>query len=234
VTLPRRIVALAGTLCSPRIFDPFAERLDGVASVEAVSWMTLPGPWDIPSIASRLAAHVATTATAPVTLIGHSTGGAIAQQLVLDHPELFDSLALIDTGANMHAHGDVDAIIANMERSWGPSLFGAILDRSFAEPLDATSRALFLDYAGTVELAAARDVLVSQRAIDFASRLGEIACPTVVIHGTQDPTRTVASAEEFAERIPGSRLVLLDCGHSPMFEQPDATADILRTLLFDA
>jgi len=226
-----RIVALAGTLCAPFIFTPLSERLGDTATVDAVSWMTFPGPWDLTTLAGRVAAHIRSSGSDPTMLVGHSTGGAIAQQLVLDHPDLVGALVLVDTGANMHAHGDVDAIIQRMQDHWGDDLFVAVLDRSFDAPLDPEDRQLFLAYARSVEQRAALEVLTSQRSTDFETRLGEIACPVAVVHGTRDPTRTASQARAFADAIPDARLELLDCGHSPMFELPDEVAQILRECL---
>jgi pimeloyl-ACP methyl ester carboxylesterase len=231
VPVPKRIIALAGTLCSPQIFEPLAERLRDSALIDAPSWMTSPGPWGIPAIAEWIAMRVVAARTGQVTVLGHSTGGAIALQLALEHPELIDSLVLIDSGPNMRAHGDVDAIIQRMEESWGPELFGAILDRSFESALDPAVRARFLEYANQVDPRAALDVLTSQRATDFEQRLATITCPVVVIHGAKDPTRSVAQAEEFAAGFRAAPLHVLPCGHSPMFELPDATARIIQAIL---
>jgi pimeloyl-ACP methyl ester carboxylesterase len=222
-----RMVAIAGTLCAPQIFDPLAARLTDSAIIDAVSWMTSPGPWDIPAVAAWVADRIRSDGATPVTLVGHSTGGAIALQLVLDHPELVDRLVLIDSGANMHGHGDVDAIIGRMGDEWGPELFGMILDRSFARPLAPSQRADFLAYAEQVDPQAAHQILVSQRALDFAPRLEEIVCPVVVIHGRLDPTRSTGQAERFASAFTAAELHLLECGHSPMFELPEAVASIV-------
>lgn len=227
----KRIVALAGTLCSPRIFDPLAARLSAVATVDPVSWMMSPGPWNIPAVASQVTDRIEANGSGAVTLIGHSTGGAIALQLTLEHPELVNALVLVGTGPNMHSHGDVSAIIKSVESSWGPKLFGVILDRSFAAPLDPHTRESFLQYADGIDPRSALEVLTSQRATDFQDRLSEIACPVVVIHGTEDPTRSVAQAEAFASAFRGAQLHFLPCGHSPMYEQPDATARIIQKLL---
>jgi pimeloyl-ACP methyl ester carboxylesterase len=224
----RRIIALPGTLCSPRIFDRLIDEID--IAVEAISWMTMPGPWDLASLAARVAEQIR-SGGGPAVVIGHSTGGAIALQLALDHPDVVTALVLLGTGQNMHGHGDVDAIIDAMEQSWGPDLFRAVLARSFAEPIDAAAaEELFLDYASRLDARPAIEVLRSQRATDFHEQLGRIAVPCVVLHGRHDPTRTVAQAHEFAADL-GAPLHLLACGHSAMFELPQETAAILRPLL---
>jgi 3-oxoadipate enol-lactonase len=71
-------------------------------------------------------------------------------------------------------------------------------------------------YAGTCEALAAWD---------FRDRLGEIAAPTLVIAGAEDPATPPAHAELIAERIPGARLVVLeDASHFAPVEQPEAFA----------
>lgn len=57
---------------------------------------------------------------------------------------------------------------------------------------------------------------------DLAPHLGRVACPTLVVHGRQDPI-PLASSEALAAGVPGARLAVLeDCGHVPYVEQPDA------------
>jgi pimeloyl-ACP methyl ester carboxylesterase len=48
----------------------------------------------------------------------------------------------------------------------------------------------------------------------YRDRLGEVKAPTLVLHGTQDPFFTPASAEALAAAIPGARLIWLEgVGH---------------------
>jgi pimeloyl-ACP methyl ester carboxylesterase len=58
---------------------------------------------------------------------------------------------------------------------------------------------------------------------DGLSRLGEISCPTLVLHGRQDRLVGLACGQVLAERIPGARLVALDdCGHQLFTDQLEA------------
>jgi pimeloyl-ACP methyl ester carboxylesterase len=131
----------------------------------------------------------------------------------------------------MHGHGDVDAIITRIRQAWGPGLLAAVIDRSFADPLPRDVRSAFLHYAERVDPRAAEEVLTSQRDLDLIDRLPELALPVAVVHGRLDPTRTVEQAQAFARAIPGARLHLLDCGHSPVFERPAEVAAIVRGLV---
>ncbi|MCO5999450.1 alpha/beta fold hydrolase [Actinoallomurus rhizosphaericola] len=225
------VLAVPGTLCAPAVFRPLAQRLAGQADIDAVSWMTDSGPWDLGTVADRLAAHITRRHGTPVIVIGHSTGGAIALRLAAGHPGLVAALMLVDTGAHMRGHGDVDAIVASLATDWGPQLHARVLDRSFATPPDPAFRDELLAYAASVPVQAALDALRSQRDLDLTPALPEIDCPVTVLHGLHDPARTPDQSRELAEAIPGARLRLLDTGHTPVYEDPKAVAAELLALL---
>jgi pimeloyl-ACP methyl ester carboxylesterase len=218
-----RVVAIAGTLCAPAVFRRLELRLDGRVELDAVSWMTEPGPWDLASVADRI--------TEPVVVIGHSTGGAVALRLVTRHAPLVAGLLLVDTGAHMRGHGDVDAVVAALPSAGRAQVHAALLDRSFATPLDPAFRAELLDYAAAVPPEAAIEVLRSQRDTDLTPELASIGSPVTVLHGRHDPVRTVDGARELAAAIPGARLRLLDTGHTPVHEAPDEVATEVLDLL---
>jgi pimeloyl-ACP methyl ester carboxylesterase len=217
-------VAVPGTLCSPRIFAPLAAALPG--ELDAVDWMTAPGPWRIEDVAARVADRIERHGR-PVTLIGHSTGGCIAALVAATRPELVSGLLLANTGAHMRGHGDVDRILATIATGWGPDLHAAILDRSFARPLPPELRTELLDYAARVPAEAALEVLTSQRKLDLTPRLASIRCPVTVLHGIHDRARTIADAQHLVDHLPDSELVLVETGHSPIWEDVPATVAAL-------
>ncbi|QUQ68371.1 alpha/beta fold hydrolase [Kutzneria sp. CA-103260] len=221
------VLAIPGTLCAPRVFDRLAERLAGEVAVTGVSWLTEPGPWDVPTVAERIVRRY----PEPGVVLGHSTGGAIALQLAIAYPARVRGLVLVNTGANMHGHGDAERIIATMQEGWGPDLHAALIDRSFATPIEPVDRAALLGYAAGVPAAAALGVLRSQRDLDAAPRLGEIRCPVTVVHGVLDKARTVEHANELVGGIPDARLCLVQTGHTPVYEAPDEVANEVRALI---
>ncbi|GAB2806371.1 hypothetical protein GCM10027176_09210 [Actinoallomurus bryophytorum] len=225
------VFAIPGTLCAPAVFRPLEQRLAGQVEFDAVSWMTDPGPWDLGTVADRLAARITRRYDAPVMVIGHSTGGAIALRMAAGHAELVAGLLLVDTGAHMRGHGDVDAILTALATDWGARLHARVLDRSFATALDPAFRDEMLEYAATVPPQAALDALRSQRDLDLTPGLARLDCPVTVLHGRHDPTRTPDQARELAAGIPGARLRLLDTGHTPVYEDPDGVAGEVLALL---
>src|ERR1700761_5985850 len=152
------LVALPGTMCAPEVFEPLAAELTGSVAVHPVSWLTEPGPWDIPAVAGRVAAGIEARWGHPVLVCGHSTGGAIALQLAVSHPETVAGLVLVDTGAHMKGHGDVGAILDRIRTGWGGELCAAVLDRSFERPLDPVARNRLVRWAVACDPRAVHDV----------------------------------------------------------------------------
>lgn len=218
------VIGIPGTVCSPTVFAPLAALVPGL---RAVSWLTAPGPWTVPAVADRIASEL----TGPVVLVGHSTGGAIAATLTAARPELVVGLVLVDTGAHMRRHGDVDAIIERFAAAWGPAALSAVLDRSFAVPPPAEVAAELLAYAEAVPPEAAVEVLRSQRDLDLTPVLPTIACPAAVVHGVHDRARSLAEAEELVALLPHATLHLAECGHTPVYEAPEVVAAAVRSVL---
>jgi len=231
MTVETVLVGLPGTLCSPAVFEPMTRALAGEVDVVPFSWLTQPGPWDVPSVAERVAGHLAENWSGPVIVCGHSTGGVIALHLAVRHPALVGGLVLVDTGAHMHGHGDVDAILQRVKENWGEDLRAAVLDRSFRDPLDDEARAGFLEWAAAVSQQATYDVLASQRGLDLTGELAGVTQPAIVVHGRYDRARPPEQGRELARSLPNAEFRLVETGHSPVYEAPAAVAAAVRDVL---
>lgn len=225
------LVALPGTMCSPAVFEPLARALTGQVTVDPFSWLTQPGPWDIPAVAERVAAYIGERWGRPVLVLGHSTGGAIALRLALREPQAVLGLVLVDTGAHMRGHGDVDAILDRIRSGWGEELRAAVLDRSFRVPLSPRVRAEYLGWAAALSQQAVYDVLASQRDLDLTGDLAGIAQPVIVVHGRHDRARPPEQGRELAQSLPDAEFRLADAGHTPVYETPEVVAAAVRDVL---
>jgi pimeloyl-ACP methyl ester carboxylesterase len=64
------------------------------------------------------------------------------------------------------------------------------------------------------------------------NRLGEIACPTLIVWGAEDKLVPARDADEFARLIPNSRKVVwADTGHVAMLERPEAFNSLVQAFL---
>jgi pimeloyl-ACP methyl ester carboxylesterase len=224
------LLCIPGTYCSPEVFDYIDEKAFPELQIVPVSWMTSPGPWDIPTLGRRVAALLRERNLGPALIAGHSTGGPIALAAALADPTLVSGLVLIDTGANTQGHGDIERFIKIIEQGPDSTFFQQLLRRSFYHQPDDALIERMIAYATSVPREAALQVLTSQVELDLVDALPTLSMPVMVVHGRYDQARPVAHAELLAERLPHAELRLLDTGHTPMVEAPDAFAQAVRDL----
>jgi len=226
------VVALPGALCAPAIFREVASHSSlSRTRLVSISWLTEGSSWTLPAVAERVIARCAEMTDAPVVLAGHSTGGTVALLAALEAPERVCGLLLSNTGANMHGHGDVEAVIAGLESDYGPEARKQVLDRCFHYAPEPVIREELDCYASAVAKHAIIDALRSQLETDLAPRLAELSMPVCIAHGQHDRVRPASHAEFLAKNIPGAEMILLDAGHTPMLERPAAYARALDSLL---
>lgn len=162
-------------------------------------------------------------------VVGHSLGGAVAQELALAVPARVASLVLVGTWARN------DDYTRALFRTW--KRLRERDDRDFLEGMLLTGVGhTFLNTVGVDTLVAmflgvphpqAREGFCRQvdadLAHDTADRLGRIACPTLVVGGEEDTIFFREHHERLAGAIPGARLVMLPhVGHTPLIENADA------------
>jgi 3-oxoadipate enol-lactonase len=171
-------------------------------------------------------------------VLGISMGGMAAQQLALAQPERLRSLTLGCTycggpGSSLADPADAQELFE--------AFVSGDLDRALRAAyeinLSPTFRAEESNYADFTAMASAlparqATVQLQLQAVvghDTQARLGEIAAPTLVIHGTADKMIPFANGELIASLVPGARLELLDgVGHMFWWEQPERSAELLR------
>ena len=189
-----------------------------------------------PDLVDDAVGVVATLGLPRAHLVGMSMGGAIAQLAALDHPDRVASLTLISTSAmGPGLPGMADRATAFFARERPaiddrPALVGYLVDfnRALAsEPFDADgTRALWeraLARANNVESMLGNHDVV-EGGVGWHERLGEIAVPTLVIHGDDDPFMPLAHGEALADAIPGAQLLVVErMGH----ELPRRTWDVV-------
>lgn len=139
---------------------------------------------------------------------GVSLGGAVGMWLGANASDRIDRLVLACTSARF-PDPEKYRERADLVRAEGTSsLVDATLDRWFTPAFDERARfAARLAAAPREEYAACCEAVA---AWDFGERLGEIAAPTLVVGGREDPTVPPEEAERLADAIPGARVVILD------------------------
>lgn len=110
--------------------------------------------------------------------------------------------------------------------------FGRFVRQFTAEPLcDEIVDDYFRDVSRASDFAKRETFRMCCRD-DFSPRLGATRAPTFVLAGSQDPMLSPAFLrQEIVERIPGARLVQMNCGHEIPVERPAETAALIEAFL---
>jgi pimeloyl-ACP methyl ester carboxylesterase len=166
-------------------------------------------------------------------LVGASRGGRIALSAALVAPERVNALVLL--GSGLPGHRMTIEGTPEQEARWeaaekrGDLAELAEIDMEVWAPLgtDEELRAMFLENA---EASNADDPATGEP--DAASRLGEIAVPTLVVMGRQDVPAINEVGEILASGVAGARSAVLDdADHMIPWRQPDELARLVREFL---
>jgi pimeloyl-ACP methyl ester carboxylesterase len=175
----------------------------------------------------------------PVDVAGISTGGSIAQQLAVDHPERVGKLLLWSTACRLGpegrelqrrvaarirrgAHRQALAVMTAGLVPPGRGMHAAAAVAWLAAPLIARSADDLADMATTIE---------AEDDFDLATLPQPIRAPTLILNGRDDRFYAPELFEETQRLIPGSRLRVFDGrGHVTVSKEPEFAAEVTRFL----
>jgi pimeloyl-ACP methyl ester carboxylesterase len=183
----------------------------------------------------------------PFALAGNSMGGNVAWRFTLAHPDRVSNLVLVDAAGVTVPGENVTLPIgfrlarnqfaAPILRHFAPralfekTLQAAFYDKSLATP-DMIDRYWELNRrTGTPQATFAR---FRMPLLDpaMADRLHEITIPTLVVWGREDALIPVSHAAVFGEKLPHAKVIVYDnCGHIPMEEKADQSANDVRAFV---
>lgn len=178
--------------------------------------------------ASAVADFIAAVgAPAPIPC-GLSMGGAITQQLLLDHPGRFGAGIIVSSGARLRVLPSMFDLIATDMAG-----YAAMVDRLGFSPRtpEPVKRPFLADSLRARPEVADGDFRACDR-FDVMARLGEIRVPVLVVSAEDDRLTPPKYAEFLAQHIPGSsRVHIPDAGHFVPIEKPlEVNAALTRFL----
>lgn len=173
----------------------------------------------------------------PLIVIGYSWGGLLAVLYSLEATRKPDGLVLIDPAPmnrtyrvqfeaefrrrnespevmRMRAELEASGMKQSDQDAYRHRLFELSVAGYFAHPENARNLTPFRVIARTQQ-----SVWESLGNYDLMNRLHAIHCPTLIVHGRDDPI-PVASSIEGGKAMHAKVVVLDDCGHVPYVEQP--------------
>jgi 3-oxoadipate enol-lactonase len=204
----------------------------------------IDGPFTITEMAADTAGLLDALELDSAHVVGISMGGMIAQDLVLAHPDRLRSLTLGCTycggpGSQLMPRENVEKLAAGLNSGSREQAIraGWEVNLSPAFRADESGWDAFREMATRVP-AAKQTIELQVQAIfghDTHERLGEIAVPTLIIHGDDDGVLPFANGELIASLMPAARFEpLAGVGHMFWWEQPDRSAGLIREHAFAA
>jgi 3-oxoadipate enol-lactonase len=196
-----------------------------------------PEPGSLGLLAADVRALMDHLAIEKTHFVGISIGGMIGQTLALDSPGRIDRLVLANTTAYMpppvvqlwaqrialaREQGLTNIAQASLERWFPPAYRAAHPERiaEMAQVFAATSVAGYVTCSQAI------------MGLDTRQRLRDIACPVLILGGTEDPGAPIEALRLMQQGITGAELMLLaGAGHlSCVDAADDFTAALIRFL----
>ncbi|MDR3415705.1 MAG: alpha/beta hydrolase [Nevskia sp.] len=162
-------------------------------------------------------------------LLGNSVGANVAVRYALRKPQRVKSLVLVSPGGFTDHNAVTRAFCSLQGQVWFKRLLGSGFTRYYLRERNEWTRAMIARAGGEqatpaalqVNAAVWRSFLDPQH--DLRGRCGGLQVPTLVISGKHDPVLPPKrDGRNCARAIPGARQLVLDCGHAPFAEVPQA------------
>jgi pimeloyl-ACP methyl ester carboxylesterase len=174
-------------------------------------------------------------------VLGLSMGGMIAQELVLNHPNIVNKLILAGThcggSRSIFAPVEITNFLAGKTtktpEEWiekeMPLLYPEEFIKNNPEYIEKKKKG-YLE-TPLPDKSRARNILAAGR-FNAGRRLKKISVPTLVLHGKQDRLIPYKNAETLATNIPSARLELFDnLGHDLFSPEPERVNKLIIDFL---
>jgi 3-oxoadipate enol-lactonase len=159
----------------------------------------------------------------------------IAQGLEAKRPDLVKGLVLCDTAHKIGTAEMWNARIESVETRGIESLADGIMERWFTPAFRRPENAAYDGYCNMLvrqPVAGYAATCAAVRDADFTEVAKTIAVPTICIVGAQDGSTPPDLVKSLAQLIPGARFeIILDAGHIPCIEQPEALTSVIRAFI---
>ncbi len=185
--------------------------------------------------------------------VGHSMGGFTSVELAINFPERVERLVLVSPAGLSTYNNPRDVKVLSLIRRFrwfaltGQALVaanGELLARRprlrLWEPVtnlvtrypDRLPAPFVAEFTRGLAPPGFIEGMAANQDYDYRERLGEIACPTLIVWGDRDNVVTAKDAEIYEQLIPNARKVIFDdTGHMSMIERPAAFNALLEEFL---
>ena len=194
--------------------------------------------WDIsiPAYGQLLADFCDELGVGEAVIVGHSMGGFVAAEAVINEPQRFERLGLVSAAGISSARlrrEPTEVVRADGRRRYAAGV--QLQTRSFRRPRARAAafrglarhpeqlrpELLWEFFEGGMRGDGFADALTSLAGYDILDRLEEVELQTLIVWGRNDRVVPPADAAQYARRLRNSTTVIFDdCGHILQAERP--------------
>jgi pimeloyl-ACP methyl ester carboxylesterase/DNA-binding CsgD family transcriptional regulator len=193
-----------------------------------------PPPLGLGDELATLTGFLASIAQPRVSLLGASSGSAVAAAFAARHPERVDRLVLYGSysrGADIAPPAARELMVSIINTQWG--LGARLLADVFLPNATAGERAAFARFQRrSASRPAAAEALGAVYAMDATADLSRVRVPTLVLHRRDDRAIPFQLGREVADTVPGALFVALaGDDHFPWLGDSGAVVDTIDRFL---
>ncbi len=160
----------------------------------------------------------------PVHLVGLSMGGMISFQMAVDYPERVRSMTIVNSGPELISDGFRNKLLMWQRKMLINFLSlekigNAVAGRLFPEPEQEKFRDLFVKDLLQNDKKSYKAATKALFGWSVRDRIGQIACPVLVISADQDYTPVAAKEAYVAEMLHAKLLVIENSHHATPIDQ---------------
>ncbi len=180
-------------------------------------------------------------------VVGHSMGGFVAAEAVIDQPDRFEKLALVSAAgvSSVRLRREPTEVAARMLATGAPYAFNLqtrtfrrpraraiAFSNIFRHPSRIRPELLWEFFQGGIGGDGFTDALSSLAGYDFLDRFDDVEVPSLIVWGRNDRVVPPGDALEYGRLLPNSNTVVFDdCGHVPQAEHPERFNRLLESFL---
>ena len=179
---------------------------------------------------------------ADACIVGHSMGGAIAEEYAIRRRAALAGLVLVGSagGASGPERTGLGDLLPALESADAIGGMGAVFDELVARGLRPAAAETTVERRALLRREFARTSFPGFRFGAEALRdrretlldLATLTCPALVCHGSEESPALIAVADDLTTSLPhAERAVIAGAGHSPQFETPQSFNALLVNFL---
>lgn len=185
--------------------------------------------------AADLAAFIEQKDLGAVVIVGHSMGGIIAQQFVLNYPQLTSALVIVGSDPAISKNPGIAEFkqeVLKMEGEPNREFMVAFQNGTLSKPIDSSYFNLLVNESMKVPVAVFKAALKGFADVDYTPLLDKVTHPALIFWGDKDMIFQREGQERLTSLLRNSKwLVYKGTGHALHWEEPKRFANDLTEFI---